>query len=601
MLAACAPAADQLLLDVAPFGEPPVVDAEPSLTPGAAITLHPVPPISGGTLLALSDNFTIVAADPDDDMLFAYNTSLLSQTLDHARDVVSLPLRPGDQPGRMTEDSWHLVHVILRGAGEIADVQVAPTLRLLSRRHVCADPRGIAYDAPNDTLVVACAGGDLMRMLARGGAAELLLHLPYDDLRDIVISDAVYVSRFRAAEVLILDSWTLSKRVPMPERVFNDGHTSRAFEPAVAWRMTSAPGGGVLVVHQIGQRDPIPLSLPFQAPDAGMDAGMVMMEPPAGVYGSATPAIGCVPSGIMHGALTTVDVMGHVGMVAGLLGSLPVDVVDAPSGIGVVSAGAGGVVQITSTFPSPCENPSTPVAVGSPVAIAVVGTKHVVQVRSPAGLVVSGIWVPFPVHQRDDLGHALFHHETPAALACASCHPEGRDDGRVWNFLPDGPRRTQNLSGGVLSTAPFHWDGALANLDAIVDEVFVRRMGATAPSPKIRAALGAWLNSLPAQTSEVDGDVARGKRIFEDPAVGCASCHLGPHLTSNLTVDVGTGGAFQVPSLRGVGSRAPYLHDGCAATLEERFGNCGGGDQHGATSQLSAEELDALIAYLKSL
>jgi hypothetical protein len=43
------------------------------------------------------------------------------------------------------------------------------------------------------------------------------------------------------------------------------------------------------------------------------------------------------------------------------------------------------------------------------------------------------------------------------------------------------------------------------------------------------------------------------------------------------------------------------MHDGCAATLRDRFGACGGGDNHGHTSQLTPAELDDLIAYLESL
>ena len=40
---------------------------------------------------------------------------------------------------------------------------------------------------------------------------------------------------------------------------------------------------------------------------------------------------------------------------------------------------------------------------------------------------------------------------TYAALvvACATCHPEGAEDGHVWLFPGDGPRRTQTLLGGL--------------------------------------------------------------------------------------------------------------------------------------------------------
>jgi cytochrome c peroxidase len=96
--------------------------------------------------------------------------------------------------------------------------------------------------------------------------------------------------------------------------------------------------------------------------------------------------------------------------------------------------------------------------------------------------------------------------------------------------------------------------------------------------------------------------VARGQALFGDPSVGCTSCHSGPHFTNNQTVDVSTGGPFQVPRLVDVAFHAPYLHDGRAATLRDRFDPAlGGGDSHGHTSQLSAAQIDDLVAYLSSL
>jgi len=56
-----------------------------------------------------------------------------------------------------------------------------------------------------------------------------------------------------------------------------------------------------------------------------------------------------------------------------------------------------------------------------------------------------------------------------------------------------------------------------------------------------------------------------------------------------------------VPSLLGLRWRAPYLHDGCAPTLRDRFGDCGGGDNHGHTSQLAPAQIDDLTAYLETL
>jgi cytochrome c peroxidase len=54
--------------------------------------------------------------------------------------------------------------------------------------------------------------------------------------------------------------------------------------------------------------------------------------------------------------------------------------------------------------------------------------------------------------------------------------------------------------------------------------------------------------------------------------------------------------------LRNLQVRAPYMHDGCATTLKDRFDpNCGGGDKHGVTSHLTPAEIDDLVAYLETL
>ncbi|MBK8257107.1 MAG: hypothetical protein IPK82_31105 [Polyangiaceae bacterium] len=72
--------------------------------------------------------------------------------------------------------------------------------------------------------------------------------------------------------------------------------------------------------------------------------------------------------------------------------------------------------------------------------------------------------------------------------------------------------------------------------------------------------------------------------------------------TNNQNADVGRGKSLQVPTLVGVAWRAPFMHDGCAATLKDRFTNpdCGG-SKHGDMSGLSDSEINDLVAYLESL
>jgi len=208
--------------------------------------------------------------------------------------------------------------------------------------------------------------------------------------------------------------------------------------------------------------------------------------------------------------------------------------------------------------------------------------------------------IPLPGASVADTGHQIFHSNAGNFLACASCHPEGMDDGRIWRFSGKGPRRTPTLRGTLRGTAPFHWDGDMRDLRQLVDDVFSGRMSGPAVDGAHFDALSDWLFSLPppARLRGASDAAARGKTLFTER---CSSCHDGPRFTDNRTVDVGTGAPLQVPSLVGVAWRAPYLHDGCAATLLDRFGPTCGTTMHGDTRGLGAGDLADIVAYLETL
>ncbi len=212
--------------------------------------------------------------------------------------------------------------------------------------------------------------------------------------------------------------------------------------------------------------------------------------------------------------------------------------------------------------------------------------------------------ISLPGKARNDQGRNVFHAQTALGIACASCHPEGREDGIVWNFGLEGPRRTQSLAGNILDRAPYHWDALETSLPVLLDDVFAKRMSGGTLTAAQKVSLGPWLDRVPAPQA-APGDVAaieRGKAIFEDGNVGCVACHSGPLLTNNQKANVGTGGNFKTPSLLGLADRAPFLHTGCAKTLMDRFGSCNAvAGVHGDTSQLSAEQLSDLVQYLESL
>ena len=98
----------------------------------------------------------------------------------------------------------------------------------------------------------------------------------------------------------------------------------------------------------------------------------------------------------------------------------------------------------------------------------------------------------------------------------------------------------------------------------------------------------------------------RGKALFEGKAA-CAECHPAPYFTDRKMYDVGVdsetdhGQLYDNPTLLEIYRTAPYLHDGRALTLEEVFTTNDKLGKHGKTKELSAQELDDLIAYVLSL
>ncbi len=226
-------------------------------------------------------------------------------------------------------------------------------------------------------------------------------------------------------------------------------------------------------------------------------------------------------------------------------------------------------------------------------------------------------------------------------LSCATCHFDGFEDGQVWDFsnLGEGLRNTTSLLGRRgTGHGPVHWSG---NFDEIQDfEHPIRALfGGTgflpegsslgepwgAPkagrSPELDA-LALYVASLaqvhPSPHRSSDGTLTelatRGEALFGE--LGCGECHAGPDFTDSalgVLHDVGTlkpssgsrlGAALtgiDTPTLLGVWETAPYLHDGSAPTLRDVLTTSNPEDNHGKTSQLSAQQLDELVAYLLQL
>jgi len=57
---------------------------------------------------------------------------------------------------------------------------------------------------------------------------------------------------------------------------------------------------------------------------------------------------------------------------------------------------------------------------------------------------------------------------------------------------------------------------------------------------------------------------------------------------------------FDVPHLTNIADSAPYLHNGAAQTLDEIWTRFNMVNRHGATADLTRQQLNDLIAYIKS-
>ena len=142
-------------------------------------------------------------------------------------------------------------------------------------------------------------------------------------------------------------------------------------------------------------------------------------------------------------------------------------------------------------------------------------------------------------------GRRLFFTSAPPEVArdrffgCESCHFDGRDDGQTW-FFTNGPRQTLSMAGGTLNTGLLHHNGDRANVQEF-SFTFTRLQDGTGLTTDQLNDLAEFVNTgirfLGNPFINPDGSrtasARRGRRVFGDPAVGCATCHSGPFLTDS--------------------------------------------------------------------
>lgn len=269
------------------------------------------------------------------------------------------------------------------------------------------------------------------------------------------------------------------------------------------------------------------------------------------------------------------------------------------------------------------------------------------------------------------LGRVLFYDRHLSAndqVACASCHIQRfgfADTARLSRGFAGGRTRRHSMAlanARLYANGRFFWDERARTLEAQVlmpvqDSV---EMGMTLPaleaklgevayyrplfqaafgtpeitSDRIARALAQFVRAMVSADARFDRSVTDGKTMNEEEQQGlrlfnglalCGTCHVSRSLSGDgvhntgldvAVTDSGAGrGRFKVPSLRNVAVRAPYMHDGRFATLEQVVDHYSDGVQaNPALDQrlrrrdgapralgLSAAQKKALVAYLKTL
>jgi YVTN family beta-propeller protein len=212
-------------------------------------------------------------------------------------------------------------------------------------------------------------------------------------------------------------------------------------------------------------------------------------------------------------------------------------------------------------------------------------------------------------------------------IACANCHIDSTFDGLAWNLEPDGFGRNivdNKLVEGIKDTEPYKWNGGNPNIPTECGPRTEKYFWRSENYDNLTLAdLSVYVRSLEPRPNrwklpgyELTPAQERGKAVFErsmdkfkkpiPESNRCVYCHSGLKGTNQKLFDVGThkatdnGGLLKSAPLTNIALTAPYLHDGSARSLEEIWTVYNPADKHGRTNDLTKDELNDLIEYLRT-
>jgi YVTN family beta-propeller protein len=246
--------------------------------------------------------------------------------------------------------------------------------------------------------------------------------------------------------------------------------------------------------------------------------------------------------------------------------------------------------------------------------------------RLATTITLDGPRVVMPLRRGEQTFYSA-HYSFQGQISCSSCHIDSTFDGITWDLEPDGFGRDivdNRPIEDLVGTEPYKWNGGNPNIPTEcgprTEKYFWRSENY---DNRTLADLALYIRSLPPRPnrwrrpgSELTAAQERGKAVFERDIdkfgktipLGnrCSFCHSGPKGTSQKSFDVGTkkatddSGLLDTPQLTNIALSAPYLHDGSARTLEEIWTIYNPDDKHGRTNDLTKDELNDLIEYLRT-
>jgi YVTN family beta-propeller protein len=198
--------------------------------------------------------------------------------------------------------------------------------------------------------------------------------------------------------------------------------------------------------------------------------------------------------------------------------------------------------------------------------------------------------------------------------SCGTCHPDSRVDALNWDLMNDGLGNPKNNKSMLLAhrTPPSMWSGVRPDAESAVRSGITHILFAVRPEAEAQA-IDEFLKSLTPVPSphlvhgQLSAAAQRGKALFHDEKIGCATCHPGPLYTDLKLHDVGSEGpydrrtTFVTPTLVEVWRTAPYLHDGHYLSIKELLKEGNHSRNGGNAEGLSEQQLNDLVEFVLSL